>query len=135
MTTMSFRTLLVLASVATVAGCQTTRSGTISPVAVSGLPLRLAHYSALNPDCSSIGETVVRVMKNPEHGAVFVQKGEGYTNFAAANPRNHCNSRPTRGSNLTYVSNPGYTGQDSVAVDVIFPNGREGQSVFNLTVK
>ena len=58
-----------------------------------------------------IGETVVRNRQEPRTRGRFVQKGEGYTTFAAANPRNHCNFRPTKGSNLTYVSNPAIPGK------------------------
>jgi hypothetical protein len=116
-------------------GCQTTGNHTESPIAVSGLPLRLVHYAALNPDCSSIGDTVVRVLREPSHGVVTIRNGSGYTNFVAANSRHDCNFRPTAGTNVSYVSNPGYTGPDSVSLDAIYPVGQEIQSTFNLTVK
>jgi hypothetical protein len=117
------------------AGCQSTGAPTYSPVAVSGVPLKLAHFTSLNADCSSIGDTVVRVTKNPDHGVVMVQKGSGYSYYPAANPHSQCNLRPTAGTNLTYVSSPGYTGPDSVAVDAIYPSGGESHATFNLTVK
>lgn len=115
-------------------GCQTTSGYTASPVAVSGLPLKLAHFVDLNPDCSPVGDLVVRVAKNPEHGVVTLRSGEGYTNYGPQNPRYQCNLRSTSGMNVIYLSNLGYAGPDSLAVDV-FGGGSEAQQTYNLTVK
>jgi hypothetical protein len=116
-------------------GCQTIGGRTMSPVAVSGLSLKLAHITNLNPDCSLIGEQpVVRVLRNPEHGHVTVSSGQGYSTYARENPRHQCDFRPSSGVNIVYVSNSGYVGPDSVAVDA-FGGGQEGQLTFNLTVK
>ncbi len=117
------------------AGCQTTGGYTASLVAVSGLPLKLAHFVDLSPDCSPVGDLVVRVSKNPEHGVVTLRRGEGYTtNYEPQNPRYQCNLRPTSGMNVIYVSNPGYVGPDSLAVEA-FGGGSAGQQTYNLTVK
>jgi hypothetical protein len=66
---------------------------------------------------------------------VAVRAGDGYTNFVQANPRNHCNYRPTPGVNVTYTAERGYTGPDTVALDAIFPTGQEQQINYNLNVK
>ena len=126
--------LIVLGS-AGLQGCQTTGRETVSPVVVAGTPLRLGHFADLNPDCSPIGEPTVRVTKPPDHGAVTLRAGEGYTNFVAANPRNHCNYRPTVGVNAIYTAERGYTGSDAVVLDIIFPTGEERQVAYNLNVK
>ena len=125
---------LVLA-VAPLSGCETTGVRTISPVAVAGVPFRLGHFASLNPDCSLTGAVVVRVVKAPDHGRVTVLAGKGYTNFVAANPRQHCNFRATPGVNAVYTSDPGYVGPDSAALDIIFPTGEERQYTFALNVK
>src|SRR5271155_4577540 len=105
MSQMSPRALvLIVFGAAGLLGCQTTGGQIVSPVAVAGKPLRLGHFANLNPDCSPIGEPDVRVSKLPDHGVVTVRAGEGYTNFAPANPRNHCNYRPTPGVNATYTA-------------------------------
>jgi hypothetical protein len=97
--------------------------------------LRLGHFADLNPDCSPIGEPAVRLTKPADHGAVTVRAGEGYTNFAPANSRNHCNYRPTPGVNAIYTAERGYTGPDTVVLDIIFPTGEERQFAYNLNVK
>jgi len=130
------RALVLIAFGATgLSGCQTTGSGTFSPVAIAGKPLRLGHFANLNPDCSPIGQPDVRVTKAPDHGVVTVGAGVGYTNFVPANPRNHCNMRATPGANAFYTSSGGYTGPDTVVLDVIFPTGEERQFSYNLNVK
>jgi hypothetical protein len=127
--------VLIVCGAAGLLGCQTTGDRTLSPVAVAGIPLRLGHFANLNPDCSPIGKPEVRVTKPADHGMVTVGPGEGYTNFVAANPRNHCNFHPTPGVNAIYIATPGYTGPDTVALDVIFPTGEERQVTYNLSVK
>jgi hypothetical protein len=126
---------LIVLGAASLLGCQSIGNRTVSPVAVAGIPLRLGHYANLNPDCSPIGEPDVRVAKPADHGAVAVRAGEGYTNFVQANPRNHCNYRPTMGVNATYTAERGYAGPDTVALDIIFPTGEERQFAYNLNVK
>ena len=116
-------------------GCQTTGSQTVSPVAVAGIPLRLGHFADLNPDCSPIGEPVVRVAKRADHGVVAARAGEGYTNFVQANLRNHCNYRSTTGVNATYTAGRGYTGPDTVTLEIIFPTGEERRIAYDLNVK
>jgi hypothetical protein len=127
--------VLTALSAAGLLGCQTTGDRTVSPVAVAGTPLRLGHFADLNPDCSPIGEADVRVTKAADHGVVILRPGEGYTNFASANPRNQCNFRPTTGVNAIYTAERGYTGPDTVVLDIIFPTGEERQLAYNLNVK
>jgi hypothetical protein len=101
---------------------------------VNQTPLKLAHFADLNPDCSPVGDLIVRVAKNPEHGVVTLRRGEGYTSYGTQNPRYQCSFRPTSGMSVIYLSNPGYVGPDSLAVDV-FGGGSEGQQTYDLTVK
>jgi hypothetical protein len=129
------RLVLIVLSAAGLLGCQTTGDRTVSPVAIAGTPLRLGHFANLNPDCSSIGEPDVRVTKAADHGVVTVRPGEGYTNFVPANPRNHCNFRPTTGVNAIYTAERSCTGADTVVLDIIFPTGEERQFAYNLNVR
>jgi hypothetical protein len=101
---------------------------TLNAVAVSGLPLRLVHVTDLNPACSPAGKPIVRVVKNPEHGIVAVNGGEGYSSHASENPRHQCDFHPTSGVNAAYISAPGHAGPDSLAVDV-FVGGKNASCV------
>ena len=73
--------------------------------------------------------------KAADHGVVTVRPGEGYTNFVPANPRNHCNFRPTTGVNAPYTAERSYTGTDTVVLDIIFPAVEERQFAYNLNVR
>ena len=107
---------------------------TTSLVAVSGLPLKVADFTSLNPDCSVAGTAVVRVSEMPEHGVVIVRSGRRVLYLLDREPRQQCNFRSTNGMNVVYVSSSGYTGPILFAVDG-FAGGQEYQLTFNLTVK
>ena len=91
----------------------------------SGRPLQLYHAYATNPDCSSAGTVVLRVVQAPEHGRVSVHQTGVFPNFPPSNPRNACNRRRVPGVAATYVSQRGYLGSDFVVLQVLFPAGRE----------
>jgi hypothetical protein len=91
----------------------------------SGRPLQLYHASSTNPDCSSAGAVVMRVVQAPAHGRVSVRQAGVFTNFPPDNPRSACNRRRVRGVEATYVSQRGYLGPDFVVLQVLYPAGRE----------
>jgi hypothetical protein len=91
----------------------------------SGRPLQLYHAYATNPDCSSAGAVVLRIVQGPAHGRVSVHQAGVFPNFPPSNPRNACNRRRVRGVEATYVSQRGYLGPDFVVLQVLFPAGRE----------
>ena len=129
--------LATLVIVTAVSGCQTTGSSPVSGtgVAASGVPLRLWHFSSLNPDCTPFGEVVVRVLKAPEHGSLVTKPGEGFSNFDQSNPRHQCNLKRTPGMDAVYTPRPGYTGPDSVSINRIAPDGSDRQYTANIVVK
>ena len=43
---------------------------------------RLEFLARLNPDCSSQGQTTIRVLEPPQHGKLAIEYGQGITNFA-----------------------------------------------------
>jgi hypothetical protein len=91
----------------------------------SGRPLQLYQAYSTNPDCSSAGTVVLRVVQAPAHGRVSVHQTGVFPNFPPSNPRNACNGRRVRGVAATYVSQRGYLGSDFVVLQVLFPAGRE----------
>lgn len=118
------------------AATTTSSSGprTISLTTSSGTRLRVAFEYALNPDCSSLGETVVRIVTPPVHGTAAVESGKGFTAYASTNQRYRCNEKPTPGKFIYYKSNHGYTGSDTLTYQTIYPNGTLQQDIVNLTV-
>lgn len=93
-------------------------------VVVSGQPLVLYETYVTNPDCSSFGPIVLRVVQSPEHGRVTIRHAGVFPNFPEANPRSVCNRRRVPGIQATYVSQRGYTGSDFALLEAFFPRGR-----------
>jgi hypothetical protein len=85
--------------------------------------LRLDFLYSINPDCTSIGFTTVRVLEQPKHGKIAIENDAGLTNFQASNPRAECNKRRSDGVAVIYEPEPGYTGTDSISLDAISPSG------------
>jgi hypothetical protein len=100
----------------------------------SGRPLKLYDAVATNPDCTSAGSVVLRVVEGPEHGRVSIRQTGIFPNFPAGNIRSVCNRRRVPGVEATYVSQRGYLGADSVVLEVLFPAGRGGRLRFPIRV-
>jgi hypothetical protein len=86
---------------------------------VGGQKLRLEFLVAIEPDCSSMGQTAVRVLEQPTHGTLTVENGQGFTNFAKDNQRYECNTRRSDGTLVFYEPKPDYAGADSISLYVI----------------
>jgi hypothetical protein len=93
-------------------------------VVASGRPLQLYFAYATNPDCTSAGAVVVRVVQPPEHGRVSIRQTGVFPNFPPSNPRNVCNRRRVPGVQAIYTSQRGYIGPDLVVLEALFPAGR-----------
>ena len=90
---------------------------------------------AINPDCSSIGLASVRVVGQPDHGNVAVENGTGYSKFPPENQRYECNKRKSEGISIVYEPHPGFTGADSITLDIIFPRGLQMKRHYSIEVK
>ena len=106
----------------------------VAKSALSGVKLRLAFDTALNPDCSSVGKTVIRVTLAPAHGTATVEDGTGYSGFDEKNQRYHCNEQKSNGAILWYQSEKGYAGPDTLSYQVIYPTGGTREATVDLTV-
>ena len=100
----------------------------------SGKPLILYEGYSTNPDCSSAGNVVVRVVQPPEHGRVSIRPAGVFPRFPEANIRSACNRRRVPGVLATYVSQRGYLGPDFVVLEVLFPAGSGGRIRFPIRV-
>jgi hypothetical protein len=93
-----------------------------------------AAYS-LNPDCTSTGIPVARVIVPPNHGTVEFKKGTDYPRFHPMNPRAACNGRKAPALQVFYVPTPGYVGPDTFTVETVFPDGNAHIARFPLDVR
>ena len=77
-------------------------------VAAAGQPLSVAFLFILNPDCSSMGFPVVRILESPQHGKLTAENGTGFSTYAQSNQLSECNKRRSDGVVLSYVAEPTY---------------------------
>jgi hypothetical protein len=110
---------LLMLSASTAAQAQT-----VSRAAASGVPLKLLFASANNPDCSSYGQTTIKLVAAPQHGSTRITHTRDFPSFRESNIRSVCNTRRVAGAAAHYVSQRGYVGTDATTIEVIYPNGR-----------
>lgn len=103
--------------------------------AVSGQPLKLNFSNTTNPDCSSVGETIVKLTQQPQHGRVTIAKASDFPSFPKQNVRRACNKKHVTGTRTMYVSVRGYTGSDSAAIEIIFANGATARRSYTINVR
>ena len=102
---------------------------------IAGKPFKLTSAISTNPDCTSAGDPVMRVTAPPANGSVSIGRGSAFPYFPESNPRSVCNRRRVPATVATYVARRGYTGPDSLSVEVIFPNGQLRQESYSLMVR
>jgi transglutaminase-like putative cysteine protease len=107
----------------------------LSRVAAGGQKVRLEFLYSLDPDCSSIGATIVRILEPPQRGRLIVENGQGFTNFAKDNQRYDCNTRKADGTYVFYQPEDGYEGKDSFTLDIIFPTGTASKRHYAMDVR
>jgi hypothetical protein len=95
----------------------------LSKVAIANQPLRVAFLDELNPDCSIVGIPAVRILEQPKSGKLNIEKGSGFSSFPTTNARFKCNSERSDGAVITYIPNDGYTGSDSLFLEIIYLDG------------
>jgi len=130
--------IAALAAVVVLGGCQSTegpatvQSSFVVPAGVE----RLIHQDYdINGDCSSQGDIVVRVTSPPQHGVITVRPGTVHPTFPASNTHSACNSRSVVGKQTWYRPAPGYVGEDSVAIEVVYPTGHDRTYQISISVR
>ncbi|HKD30859.1 MAG TPA: DUF3857 domain-containing transglutaminase family protein [Xanthobacteraceae bacterium] len=106
----------------------------LTRVVASGQKLRVFLYD-IEADCSSKGETAVRILAQPAHGTLAVENGQGFTSYAKDNQRYECNTRKTDGTFVFYEPKSDYTGTDSMALYIIYPSGGAQTRHYSIEVK
>ena len=103
--------------------------------AISGKPLKLNFSNTTNPDCSTVGDTVVRLTQAPTHGRVTIAKASDFPSFPGHNLRSICNKQRVRGTKTVYVSQRGFIGTDSAAIEIIFASGGTARRSYTINVR
>jgi hypothetical protein len=103
--------------------------------AAAGQQVRVGFLTNIDPDCSSTPFASVRIAEDPKHGAATLKDDTGFTNFAKDNPRFECNKQRSDGTAVLYRGEEGYTGKDSVTVQIVYVDGRETTAHYSIDVK
>jgi hypothetical protein len=112
-----------------------TRTIMASKTAATGMPLILNSATALNPDCSLIDVPSARVTQPPVHGEVRLIHRDAFPNYPASDRHAACNSVKVPSVVAEYTSAAEFTGSDYTVVEFIFPDGKEAEIKFAITVK
>ena len=104
----------------------TTRSGRLAT---------LDFFYSVNPNCSSRGEPRVQVTSYPENGGFFAAVRDRHPKFPRGSNLHKCNARLVPSTELYYRSNRRYVGDDSLSVEVTYPDGDQTNVNYNITVK
>ena len=100
-----------------------------------GQSVKLYFAASVNPDCSNAGTATVRITKQPEHGRVSIQQTRDFVFFRESNVRSACNRRRVAGVAVRYTAQRGFTGYDSVGVEMYYASGSKRWGTFNIQVK
>jgi hypothetical protein len=95
-----------------------------SGVAAAGQQVQVTFLTDLQPDCSSPAFASARVVEGPTHGTATLKDDTQFTTLAKDHPRFECNKQKSSGTALLYRGEGGYTGKDSMTVEVVYANGR-----------
>ena len=107
----------------------------LTKVVATDQRLRVEFLYALEPDCSSMGVTSVRILEPPQHGKLTIENGRAFTGFAKENQRYDCNMRKSGGTLVFYDPEPGFAGNDTITLDIIFPTGQSSRQRYAIDVK
>ena len=102
--------------------------------AVSGRRQQVDFKAAINPDCTTVGETLFS-LSQPLHGSADVQPGLQFASFSPPNPRVHCNDRRVQGTAVFYTSAPDYRGPDQFIASGVTATGQRFIVTYILTVQ
>jgi hypothetical protein len=91
--------------------------------------VRVGVYINVQPDCSSGPLPTIRLSDPPANGRVVVKRAKiGATNYK------QCLSLQVPGLVAFYRSRPGFSGPDTLSLEVKFPNGRTEIQRITVTV-
>jgi hypothetical protein len=96
---------------------------------VAGHPVKLSFFNSIHHDCSSRGESTLRIIRAPQHGHVHFEKILDFPRTISA-----CHRRLVPGTALYYQSRLGFAGKDHLEVEVVFPSGNSRRESYLVNV-
>ena len=107
----------------------------LTRVAAAEQKFRLDFLYKILPGCSSAGALTVRVIEQPRHGTLAIEKGQASTDFPKDDERAACNTRESSGTLVFYQSSADYRGVDSITLYVVSPLGDAVTRHYTIDVK
>ncbi len=101
----------------------------------SGTNQQIDFFASVNPDCSSAGLPVVRLIEGPYRGVVTTDKGRDFLPFPAGNVRHACNRARVAGTKLFYKSAPHLIGTDHVRLLILSGSGTGREATYEIEVR
>src|SRR3954465_1051966 len=89
----------------------------------SGNEIRFGAMHNVNADCSGGPIPQVRFRTEPAHGTVRVEEFSHIVNRVPKDARAYCNGKQVGALGLFYKSAEGFTGEETIAVEVDFKTG------------
>jgi hypothetical protein len=104
-------------------------------VVASGMRVNTTIAYALNPDCTSLGQIVVRIIEKPKHGEAEILHEEGFTAYGKEDQKYKCNEKRSEVINLYYKADEQFKGKDRLVAEYFYPNGAHRKRIFNIDVR
>ena len=102
---------------------------------MAGQSLSLSKFSSLKKDCTQDGDISVKVLTQPEHGAVQVNQVMAFSEYEPGDPHFQCNNKKAPMTEITYRAQAGYAGDDTIVLQVFFPSGNAPTILYRLSVR
>jgi|SRR5689334_2991174 hypothetical protein len=108
---------------------------TVNREVFSDSETRIAAMNLVNSDCSSGTLPTLRFVTSPKNGTTRTEEMTIPIDRPATDTRASCNGKPVQALGIFYKPNSGYTGADSVIVDVDFHLGNVRRFTYKITVR
>lgn len=101
----------------------------------SGSETRLGAPNWVNADCTSGELPAIRIATPPQNGTTRMQEMTVPVDRPANDPRASCIGKPVQALAIFYKPKDGFTGADTVALDVDFHMGTVRRLIYKITVR
>jgi hypothetical protein len=102
----------------------------------SGVERMLGFVYALKLDCSSLGDIVVKKLRDSEHGSIEIVPGESASSYKADSKYVKCNDKAgVPGVRINYKSADDFVGPDNFKVLIMYPTGLAQETLYKIVVR